>query len=82
MIGAYKSLTIPYGVVDIGSNGIIETMREKPELSFLTNTGVYIVEPEVLMDVPDDTVLTFPEIMDMQRKKGNKVAVFPVSEDE
>ena len=82
MIGAYKSLTIPYGVVDIGDNGVIEAMREKPELSFVTNTGMYLVEPEVLTDIPDNTVITFPEIMAMQRKKGNKVAVFPVSEDE
>jgi len=82
MIGACKSVTIPYGVVDIGTNGVIEAMREKPELSFLTNTGMYIVEPQVLEDVPDDTMITFPEIIDIQRKKGNKVAVYPVSEDE
>lgn len=82
MVGAYKSLTIPYGVVDVGDNGVIETMREKPELSFLTNAGMYIVEPEVLADIPDDTIITFPEIMETQRKKGRKVAVYPVSEEE
>lgn len=82
MVGAYKSLTIPYGVVDIGNNGVIEAMREKPELSFLTNTGVYLVEPEALADIPDDTVLSFPDIIEMQRRKGNKVAVYPISEDE
>ena len=82
MIGAYKSLTIPYGVMDIGSNGAIEAIREKPELSFLTNTGMYIVESEVLEDIPEDTTVSFPEIVEMQRKKGNKVAVYPVSEEE
>lgn len=80
MIGAYKTLTIPYGVVDIGTNGIIEAMREKPELSFLTNTGMYIVEPQVLADIPDRTVLSFPEIIEMQCQMGNTVAVYPVSE--
>ena len=74
--------SIPYGVVDVGDDGVIETMREKPELSFLTNAGMYIVEPEVLADIPDDTIITFPEIMEMQRKKGRKVAVYPVSEEE
>lgn len=82
MIGAYKTLTIPYGVVDIGTNGIIEAMREKPELSFLTNTGMYIVEPQVLKDIPDNTAIGFPEIIELQRQKGNKVAVYPVSEEE
>lgn len=82
MIGAYKTLTIPYGVVDIGNNGVIESMREKPELSFLTNTGMYIVEPRVLEDIPDNTAVGFPEIIEQQRQKGNKVAVYPVSEEE
>ena len=82
MIGAYKTLTIPYGVVDIGANGIIEAMREKPEMSFLTNTGMYIVEPQVLADIPEHTILGFPEIIEMQRRQGSRVAVYPVSEEE
>ncbi|WP_289291888.1 sugar phosphate nucleotidyltransferase [Sporofaciens musculi] len=82
MIGAYKNLTLPYGVVETGTGGVIEQIREKPELSFLTNTGMYIVEPEVLEDVEDNVSIGFPDIMERQREKGRKVAVYPVSEDE
>jgi dTDP-glucose pyrophosphorylase len=82
MIGAYKTLTIPYGVVDIENDGVILTMREKPELSFLTNTGMYIVEPQVLEDIPSNTPIGFPEIIELERRKGSKVAVYPVSESE
>ena len=82
LIGAYKTLTIPYGVVDIGNDGAIEAMREKPDLSFLTNTGMYLVEPQVLEDIADNTTISFPEIIELQRQKGNKVAVYPVSEEE
>ena len=82
MIGAYKTLTIPYGVVDVGTGGTIEAMREKPELSFLTNTGMYIVEPQVLEDIPSNRVISFPEIIELERQTGNKVAVYPVGEDE
>lgn len=82
MIGAYKTLTIPYGVVDIGDNGAIEAMREKPELSFLTNTGMYLVESQVLEDIPNNTPIGFPEIIERQRQRGNKVAVYPVGEEE
>ena len=81
MIGAYKNLTIPYGVIDIQEGGEVAAMREKPELSFLTNTGIYIVEPEVLEDIPEHTALGFPDIIEGQRQKGRKVAVYPVDED-
>lgn len=80
MIGAYKSLTIPYGVVDIENGGDIKAMREKPELSFLTNAGMYIVEPEVLEDIQDGVPIGFPEIIEAQRTKGKKVSVYPVNE--
>lgn len=82
MICAYKNINIPYGVVEIGANGVIESMKEKPLMSFLTNTGIYIVEPEVVDDMIDGEVIGFPDIVERQRKKGRKVAVFPVSEND
>jgi NDP-sugar pyrophosphorylase family protein len=82
MVCAYKNLTIPYGVVEMGLNGTIERMQEKPELSYLTNTGIYLVEPEVLEDIEFDVSIGFPDIMKKQMEQGKKVAVYPVSENE
>lgn len=82
MICAYKNINIPYGVVEIGDNGIIEGMKEKPLVSFLTNTGIYIVEPEVVNDMVDGESIGFPDIVERQRQKGRKVAVYPVSEND
>ncbi len=82
MICAYKNINIPYGVVEMGENGIIENMKEKPLVSFLTNTGIYIVEPEVVDDMIDGEAIGFPDIVERQRQKGRKVAVFPVSEND
>lgn len=82
MVCAYKNIVIPYGVVDMGLNGSINSMQEKPEISFLTNTGIYIVEPEVLDDIEDNTFVGFPDIVKKQMEKGKQVSVFPVSENE
>lgn len=79
MVCAYKSIDIPYGVVEMGVNGTIEKMKEKPIVSFLTNTGIYIVEPEVIDDMEDGVAIGFPDIVEMERQKGKRVAVFPVS---
>jgi len=82
MICAYKNINIPYGVVEIGESGIIKSMKEKPLMSFLTNTGIYIVEPEVIDEMEDDVSISFPEIVEQQKQKGRRVAVFPVSEND
>lgn len=82
MVCAYKTIHIPYGVVEMGKNGKIESMREKPALSLLTNTGIYVVEPEVIDDMEDGVNIGFPDVAEMQRNKGRKVAAFPVSENE
>ena len=82
MVCAYKNINIPYGVIEMGENGIIEGMKEKPLISFLTNTGIYVVEPEVVDDMIDGEAIGFPDIIERQRQKGRRVAVFPVSEND
>ncbi len=82
MICAYKNITIPYGIVQMGVNGVIEEMKEKPLFSFLTNTGIYIVEPEVVDDMIEGEKIDFPDVIERQRLKGRKVAAFPISENE
>ena len=66
----------------MGANGVISEMKEKPILSFLTNTGIYIVEPEVIDDIEYGVSIGFPDIIEREKTKGKKVAVFPISEND
>ncbi len=81
MVCSLKYIKIPYGVVEISESGEIENMKEKPELSFFTNTGIYIVEPKVIDELEEDKVLDFPDIIEGYRAKGEKIGVFPISEN-
>ena len=80
MICSLKNFTIPYGVIDIGENGEIANIREKPNLTFFTNTGCYVVEPEVLDFLEPNTPISFPEIVERMKNAGKKVGVYPISE--
>ena len=82
MICSHKQVNIPYGVVKMGLNGTFEGIKEKPLISLLTNTGIYLVEPEVINDVENEEVLGFPDIVEREKKLGRKVGVFPVSEND
>lgn len=80
MICAIKNVTIPYGVIELSDDGKIDNMVEKPEFSFLTNTGMYLVEAEVLESIPDNEFINFPDIIDMLRNDGKNIGVYPITE--
>jgi NDP-sugar pyrophosphorylase family protein len=81
MVCSLKSIKIPYGVIEISEQGEIESMKEKPDLSFFTNTGMYIVEPLIIEELENDTVIGFPDIIDKYKNTGAKIGVFPISEN-
>ena len=80
MVCAFKHFTVPYGVVELDESGGIGAMREKPELNFLTNTGVYVVEPRVVEEMRDGESIGFPDVIKRYRDAGEKVGVYPISE--
>jgi NDP-sugar pyrophosphorylase family protein len=77
---AMKDVVIPYGVINTNEDGKIEEMVEKPELSFLTNTGVYVIEPEVIEELNENEFIHLPDIAKRYMEKGENIGVFPISE--
>ena len=55
-------------------------MREKPDLTFLINSGLYILEPTVFKDIPEDKLFHITDLISRLIQKKRKVGVFPVSE--
>ncbi len=80
MVCSLKKIRIPYGIVEISETGEIENMKEKPELSFFTNTGVYIVEPRIIEELEEDKSIGFPDIMWQYKMQHEKIGIYPVSE--
>ncbi len=81
MICSLKNFTIPYGIINVKEDGSIDSMQEKPEMSFLTNTGCYIVEPEIINEMQYNEPIDFPMLIDKCRAEGQKVGVYPISEN-
>lgn len=81
MVCSLKNIRIPYGVIEISETGEIDSMKEKPELSFFTNTGMYIVEPKIIEELEDEKVIGFPDIIEQYKSKGEKIGIYPISEN-
>lgn len=81
MVCSVKDYTLPYGVVHTGEAGSILSMEEKPKMSFLVNTGCYVVEPDVIEKIPTDTPIGFPDVIERYRAEGERVGIYPISEN-
>ena len=75
-----KSFKIPYGVIETGENGLMVSLSEKPELTFQVNTGVYILNPSCIDEIPDRQFFHITHLMERIKTRGGRVGCFPVSE--
>lgn len=81
MICAAKNFTIPYGIINTNISGQVSQLVEKPEYSFLANTGFYVLEPEVLDLIEEDKFIHLPEIIEKCIDRNMKVGVYPITEN-
>ncbi|MFB6088504.1 MAG: nucleotidyltransferase family protein [Candidatus Aenigmatarchaeota archaeon] len=80
IVSALKHYPIPYGTLETGKDGVLKNMKEKPELTFQVNTGMYVLEPHLLKNVPDNSYFQITTLIKKVIEQGGKVGVFPVSE--
>ena len=80
LVAALKHFHIPYGTLETTRDGILTGLTEKPELNFKINSGMYIIESDVLNRIPNNTFLHITDLIDTIMQSGDKVGVFPVSE--
>lgn len=75
-----KSFRIPYGVIETGADGLMVALKEKPEQTYQVNTGVYILNPGLMGDIPEGEFFHITQLMEKVQAKGGRVGCFPVSE--
>ena len=75
-----KSFKIPYGVIETGEDGLMLSLSEKPELTYQVNTGVYILNPSCIEEIPAGEFFHITHLMEKIKARGGRVGCFPVSE--
>ena len=76
-----KSFKIPYGVIETGEDGLMLDLKEKPEHTYMVNSGVYILNPELIEEIPEGELFHITNLMEKVKVRGGRVGCFPVSED-
>lgn len=81
IIAALKHYPIAYGTIKSGEDGALKALTEKPELTFKINSGMYILEPHLIKEIPTDDFFHITHLIEKLKSEGRKVGVFPISEN-
>lgn len=81
IISTLKHLNIPYGTLEFSEKGFLTKLVEKPELTFKINSGMYVMEPWLLDEIPENKFFHITDLIEKLMKKNKRVGVFPLSEN-
>lgn len=80
VVAALKNYSIPYGTLETGEGGLLTGITEKPNLTFKINTGMYILEPHLISEIPSDRLYHITFLIEKLIKEKRRVGVFPINQ--
>ena len=80
IVSSLKNLQIPYGTITTKDNGMLDTLDEKPNLTLQVNSGMYILEPHLINEIPKDTFFHMTDLVSTIINRKGRIGVFPVSD--
>jgi dTDP-glucose pyrophosphorylase len=72
-------MQVPYGVVD-ADGGNVTAVREKPDVHFLVNAGIYLLEPSVYQFIEQGTRADMTDLIHRLLEAKRVVSSFPIHE--
>jgi NDP-sugar pyrophosphorylase family protein len=79
LIAAIIPFKIPYGVCNVNSDFTLKSLSEKPTTYHFVNTGMYILNPDVLRLIPRNEYFDMPQLLNKIISEGGRVGVYPIS---
>ncbi len=73
------SYQVPYGVI-ARKGDFVSKISEKPTQKFLVSAGIYVCEPQILAQIPKNTSLDMPSLVQMLLAQGFKVNSFVIND--
>ena len=67
---------VPYGVFDI-ENEHISALKEKPEYTYYSNAGIYLLKRDLVKQIPKNEYLDITDFIEQQIASNKKIVSFP-----
>lgn len=71
-----RSIKIDYGMLELDVSQRVRGFHEKPEIKSPVSMGVYVMEPEVLSFIPEDTYFDFPDLIQRLLEADERVGAY------
>ena len=80
VVSALNHFKFPYGIINTGKDGKLVSINEKPEITYEVNSGMYILEPHLLNEIPTNEFFHITQLIEKVKSRNGRVGVFPVSQ--
>ena len=77
---AAKEFQVPYGVCELNTKGELKKINEKPKFDFFTNTGVYLINENIINLLEKNNKTDMDQLIKIAKKNKKKIKIFPVSD--
>ncbi len=78
---AKHSIHVPFGIVECNNgDGIVTSIKEKPNLEFLILAGIYVMDSSVLNYVPSHRVYDITELISDMVGQGKKIKYYEIKD--
>ena len=82
LVASAKEYVIPYGTCELNHEGHLSHISEKPKYDFLINTGLYVLNPDILKLIPKNKIFHITNLIQAAKNLGKKAGVFPIDDDD
>ena len=80
LIVTKKKMKFAYGACQLNSKNNLQSIKEKPEHTYLVNTGFYIMNKKILNYIKHNKKTDINELIDILKKKNIKISCFTINQ--
>lgn len=81
VVCAPQKIQIPYGTIKTNAENEVIALEEKPLIECIVNTGLYVIEPQVIELIEDEEFIHLTDLICRCIKKGYKVGTYKIMEN-
>jgi dTDP-glucose pyrophosphorylase len=72
------NVNIPYAVLEINSDNVVKSFKEKPTYTYYSNAGIYLIKREVIELIPKSKFFDATDLMQLIIEKELKLVNYPI----